>query len=397
MINIKDKKDCCACGSCAQTCPHKCISMTEDTEGFLYPLIDTTKCVDCGLCNKVCPVINRYEAPKEKPASFAAKSTDDRLIDKSSSGGFFTVLAEYIIRKGGIVFGAKFDADWNVIYDYTETIEGLQAFRGSKYVQGIVGNAFSQAKQFLKQGRLVLFTGTPCHIAGLNHFLQKEYDNLITVDFVCHSIPSPKVWRDYLKAVGNSKQISYVTFRDKSFGWDNYGLRIEGEYGKVLTKGGHKENVYMKAFSQNLTVRPSCFACPARNYTSGSDIMIADCWGLNKYHPEVDNNKGMSLVLPKTIKGMNAYEEIQGNLFFMQIPYNEVEEETNHKPIIKSAIPNPYRNVFFKHYSSNRLVADLEKYIKKDEQRRKHINLMKSIIRTIVGGRLINVIRHIHG
>lgn len=397
MINIKDKKDCCGCGACAQICAHKCISMTEDAEGFLYPLIDTTKCVDCGLCNKVCPVINRYETPKDKPVSFAAKSLDEKLIDKSSSGGFFTVLAEYIIRKGGVVFGAKFDAVWNVIYDYTETIEGLEAFRGSKYVQATVGDTFSQAKHFLKQGRIVLFTGTPCHISGLNHFLQKEYDNLITVDFVCHSIPSPKVWRDYLKAVGNSKEISYVTFRDKSFGWDNYGLRIEGEDGKVLTKGGHKENVYMKAFSRNLTVRPSCFACPARSYTSGSDIMIADCWGFDTYHPEVNNNKGMSLVLPKTIKGMKAFDEIQGNLFLMQIPYNEVEEETNHKPIIKSATPNPYRNVFFKHYSSNRLVAGLNKYLKRGEQRIKLLNSVKSIARTIVGGRLIKIIRNIHG
>lgn len=397
MINIIEKKDCCGCGACAQICAHKCISMTEDNEGFLYPLTDTTKCTDCGLCNKVCPIINRYEVPKEKPASFAAKSLDEKLIDKSSSGGFFTVLAENIIHKGGVVFGAKFDKDWSVIYDYTETLEGLEAFRGSKYVQATVGNAFSQAKYFLKQGKSVLFTGTPCHIAGLNHFLQKEYDNLITVDFVCHSIPSPKVWRDYLRAVGNGQKVSYVTFRDKSFGWDNYGLRIEGEDGKVQTKGGHKENDYMKAFSRNLTVRPSCFACPARNYTSGSDIMIADCWGFNTYHPEVNNNKGMSLVLPKTIKGMNAFEGIQENLFFMQIPYTEVEEETNHKPIIKSATPNPYRNKFFKHYSTDRLVADLNKYIKKDEQRRKRINLAKNIIRSILGGRLISIIRHFHG
>ena len=396
MINISDKSTCCGCAACEQICVHKSITMQEDNEGFLYPHVDKTTCVDCGLCNKVCPVLNRYEVPVKKPLSYACKSHDDSIVDKSSSGGLFTVLGENIIRKGGVVFGARFDSNWNVVYDYTESIEGLASFRGSKYVQGVVGDAFSHTKHFLQQGRLVLFTGTPCHISGLNHYLKKNYENLITIDFVCHSIPSPKVWRDYLHNVGKGQTIGYVTFRDKSFGWDNYGLRIENDKHEVLDKGGHKDNLYMKAFSSNLIVRPSCFNCPARNYTSGSDIMIADCWGFNSYHPGLNDNRGMSLVLPKTQKGLTLFHELKSSLFVLQIPYDEVEEETNHKPIIKSATPNPYREVFFKEYSSSNLLHNMEKYIHKGEVRKKTISRIKSTVRFFIGDRIVKIIKKRH-
>lgn len=396
MINIIDKKDCCGCSACAQICSYNCIIMTEDNEGFLYPQVDKSKCIDCGLCSKVCPVLNHFEIPNEKPISFACKSLDDDLVDKSSSGGFFTVLAEYVINKGGIVFGARFDSQWNVVYDFTDTIEGIAPFRGSKYVQGYVGKTFMQVKSFLKEGKLILFTGTPCHISGLNHFLNKKYQNLITMDFVCHSIPSPKVWRDYLKSIYRGQNLSHVTFRDKSFGWDNYGLLIVDEKQKILIQGVHKENIYMKAFLSNLTARPSCFACPARNYTSGSDFMIADCWGFDTYHPEINNNKGMSLVLPKTENAIKIFNEIQKYLFVLQIPYNEVEEETNHRPIIKSATPNHYRAQFFKHYSEDNLLNNLQKYVTKGEQRKKFINNLKSIVRAIAGKHIIKYFRKIH-
>jgi len=397
MINIIDKRDCCGCSACAQICAHECITMMEDTEGFLYPQIDKSKCIDCGLCNKVCPILNRYESPKEKPASYACKSHDDRLVENSSSGGFFTILAEKVIHKGGVVYGAKFDPFWNVVYDFTDSIEGLASFRGSKYVQGSIGSTYITVKHFLSTGRLVLFTGTPCHVSGLKHFLRKEYDNLITMDFVCHSIPSPKVWRDYLKVISKGHDLSHITFRDKTFGWDNYGLRIEGDKQEVIVKEPHNVNIYMKAFLCNLTARPSCFACPARNYTSGSDIMIADCWGFNTYHPEINNNKGMSLVLPKTEKAIKIFEELQDSLFILPIPYDEVEEETNHKPIIMSASPHRYRADFFKHYSEEALLYNLQKYITMGEKRQRFISEMKSIVRTILGRRFITLIKRIHG
>ena len=197
MIDIKEKNNCCGCSACVQICPKQCISMAADNEGFLYPQVNSAICIDCGLCEKVCPVINQ-SAPREPLVVYAAKNNNEDIRLKSSSGGIFTLLAEKVIEEGGVVFGAKFDADWNVVHDYTETIEGLAAFRGSKYVQSIIGDNFKTAKQFLNNGRKVLFSGTPCQIAGLKKYLRKEYDNLLTVDVVCHGVPSPMVWRDYL-------------------------------------------------------------------------------------------------------------------------------------------------------------------------------------------------------
>lgn len=240
MINILDKKDCCGCASCAQVCPKQCISMNEDCEGFLYPKVDSAVCVDCGLCEKVCPVINKGYTIVPL-ATYAAKNKDEKIRYKSSSGGVFTLIAEQILADGGVVFGARFNENWEVIHDYAETVEGLEAFRGSKYVQSVIGDNYKYAKQFLLEGRNVLFSGTPCQIAGLKKFLRKEYENLLTVEVVCHGVPSPKVWRDYLQykraqhvvgkntvssSIDELPMITGISFRDKISGWKKFGFKI---------------------------------------------------------------------------------------------------------------------------------------------------------------------------
>ena len=208
MINIEDKKQCCGCSACVQRCPKQCIVMKEDEEGFLYPVADKDVCIDCNLCEQVCPVLRQREE-REPLDVYAAFNKNEEVRMQSSSGGVFTALAESIIKEGGVVFGARFNEDWEVVHDYVETVEGLSAFRGSKYVQSRIGCTFSQAEQFLKQGRKVLFSGTPCQIAGLKLFLRKEYENLLSVDFICHGVPSPGVWRQYLNEfialMGNKK------------------------------------------------------------------------------------------------------------------------------------------------------------------------------------------------
>lgn len=201
MIKITDKSRCCGCESCRSVCPKKCISMKADKEGFLYPEVDLSQCVDCKLCEKVCPVLHPALLDR-KPKVFAGINNDIKIRLQSSSGGIFTLLAEQILHKGGIVFGACFDEHWNVVHSYTDTIEGLEHFRGSKYVQSYVGDSFVQVKKFLDEGREVLFSGTPCQIAGLKNFLRKPYHNLLTVDVVCHGVPSPKVWQSYLYESG---------------------------------------------------------------------------------------------------------------------------------------------------------------------------------------------------
>ena len=195
-----NKSDCVGCFACCSICPVDCIAMQDDKEGFLYPFYhDKKQCINCGCCKKVCPVITQRNDSKPLGV-YAAKNPDEKIRLQSSSGGIFTLLAEHIINEGGVVFGARFNENWEIIHSYAETIEGVATFRGSKYVQSKIGESYKQAKFFLTMGggRKVLFSGTPCQIAGLKAFLQKDYSNLLTVDFVCHGVPSPLVWKKYL-------------------------------------------------------------------------------------------------------------------------------------------------------------------------------------------------------
>lgn len=322
MIKIKDKSACCGCVACVQRCPKQCISLKEDKEGFLYPIVDEQTCIDCGLCEKVCPIINPNE-PREPLKVYAAKHKDDEIRMKSSSGGIFTLLAEQIIDEGGVVFGARFDEYWEVMHDYTETKEGLAVFRGSKYVQSRIGNTYQQAENFLKQGRKVMFTGTPCQIAGLKRFLRKEYENLLAVDFVCHGVPSPKVWRMYLdetlarQGIGKNTVFSHamlrqkfirsVEFRSKSTGWKKYSFALtltqataDGEENSVLLSSVFWENPFMRSFLCDFILRPVCYQCTCKSGKSGADITLGDFWGIEIIKPELDDDRGCGLVMDYT-------------------------------------------------------------------------------------------------
>lgn len=344
MIEIKDKKDCCGCHACATICAKHCITMQSDEEGFLYPVVDKDTCTDCGLCEKVCPVINQSE-PRKPLKVYAAKNKNEEIRRQSSSGGIFTLLAENVINEGGVVFGARFNENWDVIHSWTDTIEGIAAFRGSKYVQSTIGDTYREAREFLKQGRKVLFSGTPCQIAGLKKYLRKDYDNLLTVDVVCHGVPSPLVWRTYLdetreqlrakrgvgkKSVSSSIDelpvITGISFRDKTNGWKKYGFRLryaaseaaENTVSAPLYKDEKEiiqpftRNVFMQGFLANLYLRPSCYACAARSGKSCSDISIADFWGVQNYFPEFDDDRGVGLVLINSVIGAVAYGIAEG-------------------------------------------------------------------------------------
>ena len=230
MIKIQNKKKCCGCSACASVCPKSCIAMVCDDEGFLYPSVDESVCINCHLCEKVCPLL--------KPARFnninkvyAAVSADSEVRKKSSSGGVFTELAKYVISQGGCVFGAAFADDWSVEHRMVEDVENLSKLRKSKYVQSRIGNTYRKAKSKLLQGQIVLFAGTSCQIAGLKHFLQKDYDNLIAVEILCHGVPSSKVWRMYLKEYLHGKgydikDVCELSFRNKVKGMTEYKLSI---------------------------------------------------------------------------------------------------------------------------------------------------------------------------
>lgn len=300
--------------------------MERDNKGFLYPTVDETKCIDCGLCDKVCPMLNIPKAV-EPVRAFVVQNNDSAIRAGSSSGGVFSALAEQTISKGGVVFGAAFDENWMVHHIAVQTSEGLGALRGSKYVQSTIGNAYVEAERELKAGRTVLFSGTPCQIAGLKSYLRTPYDNLVTVDVVCHGVPSPAVWKNYIKSIAHpqgargkntvlsslndSRQISGVSFRDKRTGWQKYGFAVyssdqredENSFlpsnSKLIHYSTVLSNIFMRGFLQNLYLRPSCYNCRFRCFQSGSDLTLADLWGVKRVAPQFDDDKGTSLVLDK--------------------------------------------------------------------------------------------------
>ena len=406
MINIQDKADCCGCNACVQRCPKECITMQADHEGFLYPIIDTNACIDCGLCEKVCPIINQSET-RNPIKVYAAYNKNENIRMQSSSGGIFTIIAEEIIKKGGVVFGVKFNEDWMAEFDYTETIEGISLFRGSKYVQAIVGNAYKKTEEFLKKGREVLFSGTPCQIAGLKKFLRKEYENLYTVDIICHGVPSPKVWEMYLKETTSKifknipdKKIQYVSpigetykscieaisFRSKIAGWKKYSFLLklnfpnyDGKNTVAFTEPFNKNN-YMRAFLSNTILRPSCYKCPAKNGKSHSDITIADFWGINKIDPSFDDDKGCGAILVNTPRGETLYP-------LSQTTYKEKslsEVITYNRAYCHSYKPHKNRKKFFKELDN---IIELSSFILKMQKislKQRIINNVKGCIKTIL-------------
>lgn len=308
MIEINRKEDCCGCGACAQICPKSCITMSSDNEGFLYPNVDLSLCVNCGLCEKVCAIRHTKDA-REPLRVLAAINKDDEVRMKSSSGGIFYILAEYAINKGGVVFGARFDENWRVVLDYSATLDGVKPFMGSKYVQARVENAYKDAKRFLDSGRFVLFSGTPCQISGLYSFLRKEYSNLLTVDLVCHGVPSPKVWGMYIGGI--QKELSHVAgieFRNKGRGWKNFSFRASSETDTFFVFVPAAKSHFMKAFLSDIILRPSCYECRSKSGRSHSDITLADFWGISSVFPEMDDDKGTGMVFVNSQKGVDAFD-----------------------------------------------------------------------------------------
>lgn len=355
MINIKDKKECCGCSACASICPKHCITMTEDHEGFLYPNVDENTCISCGLCEKVCNELHPYDT-REPLQVLAAINKNEEVRLKSSSGGIFYILAEKTIREGGVVFGARFDEKWQVVIDYAEDMKNVEAFMGSKYVQARIDKAYIDAKRFLSEGRQVLFSGTPCQVAGLRKFLRKPYINLLSVDFVCHGTPSPKVWRMYLdEVVKKSQSVSNVEFRNKDKGWKKFCFKLKyNEDDKTLSLlSPYPENHYMKAFLKDIILRPSCYACKAKGCSSQSDITIADFWGIETVFPEMDDDKGTGLVFVNTESGKAALDVTQMKV--LETTYERI------KPLnpacFRSSKQHSKREEFFKRLEKEDLIA----------------------------------------
>lgn len=349
MIKIIQKEDCVGCNSCMQRCPVRCITMKEDEQGFLYPVVDTELCIQCNLCEKVCPVIIQGETTNPT-GTYAVRNNNRTIQLESSSGGIFYTLAKAIIEEGGVVFGARFDSSWNVIHDYTETLEGLKLFQGSKYVQSNIGESFLKAEAFLKEGRKVMFTGTPCQIAGLSLFLKKDYsDLLLKVDVVCHGVPSPKVWRSYLSSITNKinlNKIGNINFRNKREGWENYGLSIESSDHRELFFSLQRENSFMRGFLKDLYLRPSCYKCPVKCNNSQSDFTIGDFWSINDINPNFYDPMGVSVV----IDNKHKFSEIAANQDFSMVECDYEEVCCHSSSLTTSAYKPKQFDIFWKRF-----------------------------------------------
>lgn len=340
MAQLCGHDSCAGCGACANRCPRGCIRMEPDGEGFLYPRIDTERCVECGLCEKACPVLG-FRMESGDYGTFAVHNRDENIVRASSSGGVFTALAKYTIGRGGAVYGAGFRDDWTVAHLRVDQLEQIPALQGSKYLQSDMGTAYAQAKRDLKNGLPVLFSGTPCQVAGLRQYLGREYDNLLCVDIICHSVPSPQVWRRCLQSIGIP---AAVNFRDKRESWQGYYLSVSLDDGREVLVRGH-ENRYMRAFIQGLSTRPSCYGCRFKGANRGSDLTLGDFWGIETVCPGALHRSGTSLVLVQSERGRRVFDAVSGSLEIRQTDRGEALG--GNPAYFRQAKPHPQRDVFF--------------------------------------------------
>ncbi len=366
MQEVTDKKLCSGCHACYSVCPKRCISMKADSEGFCYPNIDESKCIDCGMCKRVCPILNKHIGNNGQ--AYACINKDENIRMHSSSGGVFTLIAEYVINCGGVVFGAAFDDELNVCHTDIKSSEGLEKLRGSKYLQSKIGDTYKKAKEYLIKGRTVLFTGTPCQISGLKTYLGKDYDNLITQDLICHGAPSPKVWQNYLQYQSGkfNEDISFERlpcFRSKVNGWKLFSMVIEFnnriKYIETLNK-----DAYMKAFLKDLILRPSCYNCHSKSLERESDITLADFWGVEKLLPEMFDDKGTSLVFINSLKGKKIFESISDKMIYRTA---DIDEAVKYNPAAyKSCAMNKKRDKFMSEINAENFDKIVKKYTKQN-------------------------------
>lgn len=347
MIVIKDKKDCCGCTACANVCTHDAISMVPDALGFLYPQVDLSKCVECGLCEKVCQFNNNYDRSLnlEVPLAFAARHKDINEVMKSRSGAVFVALSDYILKQGGVIYGAGYKDHFRVVHKRATSKDERDEFRGSKYVQSDLTGVFKSVKDDLKKEIPVLFSGTPCQTAGLSAFVGRTLrKKLFLLDIVCCGVTGPKIWEDYLSYLEKRQgaRINYVNFRDKEkFGWKAHKetFKFEGDEGK---------KVFDFHYYQYVFFRYSCGICPFSNMNRPSDITIADYWGWERTDSKINaDDKGCSLVLCNSEKGVDLFEKVKNKMFI--IPADLPNVSQNH--LIKPTEIHPLRKLFEESYT----------------------------------------------
>lgn len=336
---------CSGCGACAAICPKSCITMTADEEGFLYPKVDKSRCVKCGLCEKICPATKQPEN-EAAPKAFALINREEAVRRDSTSGGVFTLLARQVLSTGGVVYGAAVTSEMKIAHVEVEREADLPRLRGSKYVRSDTGHTYAQAKQRLLEGKTVLYTGTPCQIAGLKAYLGKDYQRLICQDVICHGAPSPMAWQKYLtqRQREAGAKATAVSFRYKQPDWADYSLRLTFENGRTYQATADRDT-YLKAFLHDLSLGHGCYHCAFKGLHREADLTLADFWGVWDVKPEMDDHKGTSLVLVHSEKGSQLLEKIRPLTHCQEVP--AAEALAHNSSMFRSPAMPPAREQFF--------------------------------------------------
>lgn len=325
-ITITEKKKCTGCAVCSNVCPKNCIMMVEDEMGFHYPIVDGEKCIGCDLCEKCCPVLNQTRPQNyDPPMVYAARTKDFELRFHSTSGGVFSELANLIIEQGGVACGARYDKNNLVEHCLVKSVSDLDKIRQSKYAQSFIGEVYKEIKKELHDGKMVAFCGTPCQVSGLYKFLGREYENLVTFDFICRGVNSPKAYRYWLKEVEeeNGSRVTRVWFKYKQNGWKKSPrcTRVDFSNGQFKVYSDN-ENSFMSGYlGPNLYIRPSCGDCAFKGTPRVGDITLADFWGLDS---KLEDDGGTSLVMLNSKKGENLFEQLNERIEYELHEFSEI-------------------------------------------------------------------------
>ena len=362
MLQIKSKTECCGCTACKSVCPKQCIEMKEDIEGFLYPDINLDNCVKCGLCEKVCPVINKQQQNGFEQVAYIVQNKNEQVLRESTAGGAFTAIAKYALDNEGVVFGVEFTKDNLAQHIYVENETELVRFRNSKYIQSNVGNTYREAEKFLKCGKEVVFSGTPCQIEGLKRYLRNDYSNLITVDVVCRAVPSPLIFRKYMEYQEHrlNDTIKTVYFRDKYYGYKYSTMNVVTDRNQGKYHKGVESDPWLRAFFSNICDRPSCHECRFRDQYRVSDITIWDCFHINRFSKILDNDKGATRMLIHTQKGKDIFAEIRDNFFYVETTPEALVEGS--REMQESVVAHEKRKKFFEDANQMDGIMLFEKY-----------------------------------